>query len=179
MMKLKASVPSLYNHIIILRESFMFLGKKILSSLCAFTAFFSFSAFAIDDAVNTGRFNDIAIDGYDTVAYFTENKPVEGNELFQVTWRDANWYFASKENKTLFITDPEKYAPQYGGWCAYAMSDEGRTVRVDNDAFTIHDGKLYLNYSKNVRDVWLEDKLKNIKEADRFYPIETNVSNFK
>lgn len=157
----------------------MFLSKKLISALCTFTALCSFSVFAVDDAVNTGRFNSTAIDGYDTVAYFTENKPVEGNELYQVKWRDANWFFASEENKALFAASPEKYAPQYGGWCAYAMSDNGRTVRVDNDAFTIHDGKLYLNYSKSVLNVWLEDKLKNIKEADHFYPIETNVNTFK
>jgi YHS domain-containing protein len=155
----------------------MFLVKNFIRSVTAFVMLFSLSAFAADDAVNTGRFNDTAIDGYDTVAYFTQNKPVEGNKSHQIKWRDANWYFSSEENKALFLATPEKYAPQYGGWCAYAMS-EGDTARIDPDAFIIYNNKLYLNYNKNVQDVWLEEKLSNIKKADHFYPIETNVKTF-
>lgn len=146
-------------------------------SILSFTLF-SLSAFALDDAVNTGRFNDTAIGGYDTVAYFTESKPVEGNKEFVFNWRKANWRFASQKNLELFKAEPEKYAPQYGGWCAYAMSDEGRTVRIDEDAWHIHDGKLYLNYSKSVQKAWLEDKLPNIIEADGFYPKTTDVNNY-
>ena len=157
----------------------MFLNHKLIKLVSILVAFCSFSAFALDDAVNTGRFNSKAIDGYDTVAYFTENKPVEGDKAYQVTWREATWYFANENNKALFSADPEKYAPQYGGWCAYAMSDEGRTVRVDADAFHIYKGKLYLNYSKSVQKHWLADKDKNIEEADRFYLLETNINNFK
>jgi YHS domain-containing protein len=156
----------------------MFSGKKIISIFVTCLFLFSVSVFAVDDAINTGRFNNTAIDGYDTVAYFTQKKPVEGNKAHQVKWRDANWYFSNKDNKALFIAHPEKYAPQYGGWCAYAMSDEGRTIRTDPDAFVIYNGKLYLNYSKSVQRVWLENKLANIKEADHFYPLETNVKTF-
>lgn len=156
----------------------MFLVRKFMSVLAVFTVLFSLSAFAADDAVNTGRFNDKAIDGYDTVAYFTQNKPVEGSKTHQIKWRDANWFFANAENKALFEANPEKYAPQYGGWCAYAMSDEGRTVRIDPDAFHISEGKLYLNYSKGVQKRWFEDKLENIKQADHYYPLETNVKSF-
>jgi len=157
----------------------MFLVKKLISVVAAFMVLFCVSAVAADDAVNTGRFNSTAIDGYDTVAYFTQQKAVEGSKKYQVKWRDANWYFANEENKALFEAEPEKYAPQYGGWCAYAMSDEGRTVRVDPDAFVIHDNKLYLNYSKSVQKEWLKDKLTNIKEADHYYPLETNVKTFQ
>ena len=156
----------------------MFLRNKLIRVFAFAFGLFSFSVFALDDAVNTGRFNNTAIDGYDTVAYFSQNKAVEGDKKYQVKWRDANWLFSSEENKALFITEPEKYAPQYGGWCAYAMSDEGRTVRIDPEAFHIHEGKLYLNYSKTVQGVWLEDKLNNIEQADHFYPIETNVNSF-
>lgn len=162
-----------------LKEVFMFLSRKFMQMIAAFFMLFSFSSFALDDAVNTGRFNSIAIDGYDTVAYFTQNKAVEGEKKYQVKWRDAKWYFASEENKALFEASPEKFAPQYGGWCAYAMSDEGRTVRIDPDVFHIHENKLYLNYSKSVQKAWLEDKLKNIQEADHYYPIETNINRFK
>ncbi|WP_158972417.1 YHS domain-containing (seleno)protein [Paraglaciecola sp. L3A3] len=136
---------------------------------------FTLPAFALDDAVNTGFFNDTAIDGYDTVAYFTESKPVEGNKKFTFNWRNANWRFSSENNLELFKANPEKYAPQYGGWCAYAMADEGNTVRIDADAWDIYEGKLYLNYSKNVQQKWLENKLNYIQQADKFYPKKTDV----
>jgi len=156
----------------------MFSVKRFMGTVTTFLMLFSVSAFAVDDAVNTGRFNDTAIDGYDTVAYFTQNKPVEGNKVHQVKWRDANWYFSSEENKTLFTAEPEKYAPQYGGWCAYAMS-KGDTARIDPDAFDISNGKLYLNYNKNVQEIWLEEKLSHIEKADDLYPKETNVKTFE
>lgn len=155
----------------------MFLNKKLIKMFSVIFMFFSFSAFALDDAVNTGRFNNTAIDGYDTVAYFTQSKAVEGDKKHQVEWRGANWFFSSEENKALFIVEPEKYAPQYGGWCAYAMAD-GSTARIDPEAFQIHEGKLYLNYNKKVQGFWLEDKIENIKKANDFYPVETNVNSF-
>lgn len=154
--------------------------SRIIKSIFAIiTLCLSLPALALDDAVNTGRFNDTAIDGYDTVAYFTESKPVKGDKKFQFTWREANWRFSSQKHLDLFSAHPEKYAPQYGGWCAYAMSDEGRTVRIDEDAWHIHEGKLYLNYSKSVQKTWLENKLSNIAEADGFYPQTTDVLTFK
>lgn len=154
----------------------MFKSLKLASLFII--SMFTFSALAADDAVNTGRFNDTAIKGYDTVAYFTQSKAVEGSEAFTYKWRDGVWHFASQENLDLFKGDPEKYAPQYGGWCAYAMSDRGRTVRIDPEVWHIHDGKLYLNYNKRVQKAWLEDKLTNIAEADGFYPEATNVKSF-
>lgn len=132
-------------------------------------------ALALDDAVNTGRFNSTAIDGYDTVAYFTEGKPVKGSSDYELEWRGGVWRFASQENLQKFTDDPTAYAPAYGGWCAYAMSDRGRTVRIDPEAWFIHDGKLYLNYSKKVQTVWLEALKQNIVEADGFYPKTTDV----
>jgi hypothetical protein len=141
-------------------------------------ALFTLPALALDDAVNTGRFNDTAIDGYDTVAYFTQSKPVKGDQKFVHLWRDANWHFSSQANLELFKAEPAKYAPQYGGWCAYAMSDEGRTLRIDADAWTIDQDKLYLNYSKSVQKVWLEDQVPNIVQADGFYPKTTNVNDY-
>ena len=156
----------------------MLFSNRVIKIISALAVFCSFSVFALDDAVNTGRFNSKAIDGFDTVAYFTQNKAVEGDKQYQVTWREAQWHFSNEENKALFSANPEKYAPQYGGWCAYAMSDKGRTVRIDPEAFHLYNGKLYLNYSKSVQKAWLEDKDKNIEEADYFYPIETNVNSF-
>lgn len=149
--------------------------KKVGFILVVFAWLFAPPAFALDDAVNTGRFNDTAISGYDTVAYFTEGKPVKGSKDFELAWRGGNWRFASQANLDMFKADPQKYAPQYGGWCAYAMSDRGRTVRIDPDAWYIHEGKLYLNYSKRVQNTWLEARDTNIVEADGFYPQTTDI----
>ena len=140
----------------ILREVIMFLVKNFIRSVTAFVMLLSMSAFAADDAINTGRFNDTAIDGYDTVAYFTQNKPVEGNKSHQVKWRDANWYFASEENKALFVATPEKYAPQYGGFCAMGVA-LNKKLDTDPTAWHVREGKLYLNYNKAVQKKWNTD----------------------
>lgn len=107
-----------------------------------------------------------AIRGYDPVAYFTEGEPVKGDREITYRWKEADWYFASKANLDLFRNDPEKYAPQYGGWCAYAMS-RGYYASIDPDAWTIHEGKLYLNYSLRVRRKWAKAIPENIVKADR------------
>lgn len=146
--------------------------------LLAFTWLLALPAMALDKAVETGWFNDTAISGYDTVAYFTEGKPVEGDKKFKHEWRGAQWHFASQENLDTFKANPVQYAPQYGGWCAYAMSDEGRTVGVDPEAFYVHNGKLYLNYSKSVQKAWLETRDTNIVEADGFYPQTTDINDW-
>lgn len=110
-----------------------------------------------------------AIRGYDPVAYFIENKAVAGDSRFtsksSLNTQDVTWYFSSLENKQLFEREPEKYTPQYGGYCAYAMS-YGLVVSSDPHAFSIIDQKLYLNYSLNVRDKWLKAPQQFIKEAD-------------
>ncbi len=115
-----------------------------------------------------GIFSDAqgAIRGYDPVAYFTEGQPVKGSREFSHRWKSADWYFASAENLAMFREDPERYAPQYGGYCAYAMS-KGRFADTDPEAWTIHEGKLYLNHSKRVRERWSKDIPGNIRSADR------------
>jgi YHS domain-containing protein len=99
------------------------------------------------------------------VAYFTENKAVEGLAQFSVQNTNGTWHFASLENKQRFEQSPEKYLPQYGGYCAYAMS-YGLVVSSDPYAFSIIDNKLYLNYSLDVREKWLKKPQQFIKEAD-------------
>jgi len=106
-----------------------------------------------------------AIRGYDPVAYFTENKAVKGADSIVFNWMDANWYFSTKENLTMFMASPEKFAPQYGGYCAYGCS-EGHKAPTDPEAFTIVNGKLYLNYNMNVRTKWRQDTDKKIERAD-------------
>ena len=120
------------------------------------------------EPIETGTFNNKAIYGYDTVGYFTQNKAVKGEDDITSEWRGAVWHFANAENKAAFDAEPEKFAPQYGGHCAYAMS-RGKFVGVDEEAFTIHNGKLYLNYSKGVRKDWLEDPDGFIAKADVHY----------
>ncbi|WP_348674682.1 YHS domain-containing (seleno)protein [uncultured Abyssibacter sp.] len=119
--------------------------------------------------IYTGWFSDVAIKGYDPVAYFTDGKPVEGKEAFETQWEGATWRFASAEHRDLFAANPEQYAPQYGGHCAFAVA-KGNLVKIDPEAWTIVDGKLYLNYSLSVRDQWLADRDGFIEQADRQWP---------
>ena len=110
-----------------------------------------------------------AIRGYDPVAYFTEEKPVRGSRDIEVEWNGAVWRFASIENRSVFLSDPEKYAPKYGGYCAWAVANN-YTASTDPDAWTIHEGRLYLNYSLRVRDQWLKDILGDIVRGDANWP---------
>jgi YHS domain-containing protein len=106
-----------------------------------------------------------AINGYDPVAYFVENKPIKGNAAILFRYQDAVWNFASEENKQAFIANPEKYAPQYGGYCAYGLS-EGYKAPTEADAWTIDNGQLYLNYNTDVRTKWNKNRGERIKKAD-------------
>ena len=110
-----------------------------------------------------------AINGYDPVAYFDGNGPVKGAEDFSSTHDGATWLFASAENKAMFDADPAKFAPQYGGYCAYAVAN-GYTASTDPDAWSIENGKLYLNYSQSVRRRWLRDVPGNIEKGDANWP---------
>ena len=114
-----------------------------------FTALFTFlgSAAAAEPPVNTlktslfGGRTDTAINGYDTVAYFTDNKPLEGRDNLVTEWMGAKWKFATQANLELFKANPEKYAPQYGGYCAYGITQDA-LVKIEPEQFTIRDGKL-------------------------------------
>lgn len=102
-----------------------------------------------DGRVNTGYFGGVAIGGYDTVAYFLDNRAVKGSEKYSYNWLGTPWYFASEEHRELFKKNPAKYAPQYGGYCAAEVAGSGSvTVNIDPEAFTIVDGKLYITYDK-------------------------------
>lgn len=106
-----------------------------------------------------------AIKGYDPVAYFTQSKPVKGKKEFSVSWQGATWYFSTAQNRDLFKSTPEKYAPQYGGFCAYGVSRNYK-VKIEPEAWTIYEGKLYLNYDLDVSKDWNEDKPGYIKKAN-------------
>lgn len=111
----------------------------------------------------------LAIRGADPVCYFTEGMPCAGTDEHAVMWNGATWNFVSAQTMELFMADPAAYAPQYGGYCAFAMSRGSLATSVP-EAWTIEDGKLYLNYSLNVRQVWLEDVPGNIVKANAQWP---------
>ena len=110
-----------------------------------------------------------AIRGYDPVAYFTEGKPVKGSSDFETEWKGATWRFASAANREAFLADPEKYAPQYGGYCAWAVS-QGQTAPIEPEQWSIVDGKLYLNYNADVQAKWKADVPGFIARADENWP---------
>ncbi len=110
-----------------------------------------------------------AIGGYDPVAYFTERRPLEGKPEFALEHDNATWLFATATNRDRFATAPERYAPQYGGFCAYGVA-QGYKVSIEPDLWTIVDGKLYLNYSPSVQRNWEEDIPGYIAEADERWP---------
>jgi YHS domain-containing protein len=110
-----------------------------------------------------------AIQGYDPVAYFKEGKPVKGKKEFSTLWNGAQWSFSSKQNLEAFKSNPAKYAPQYGGYCAYGTS-EGHKSPTQPDAFTIVNDKLYLNYNKDVKVMWSKDQKERIQKADENWP---------
>lgn len=129
----------------------------------------AFSTESINTLEKSGLFgfkpSGVAIRGTDTVAYFTESKPVKGSDQFTTEWNGATWKFASQENLDLFVANPEKYAPQYGGYCAYGVSN-GYLVKIEPENWSIVDGKLYLNFNDGVQKKWEKDIPGFIQQAD-------------
>ena len=137
--------------------------KKILFFLGA-TIFISAGATAQKSEVFIA--NGAALNGYDVVAYFKENKAVKGSKELSVNVNNATWYFSTKQNLDSFKAAPEKFVPQYGGYCAYGTS-EGHKAPTEPDAFTIVNGKLYFNYNKDVQAMWQKERDERIKTADK------------
>ncbi len=111
----------------------------------------------------------VTLKGYDAVAYFTEGKPVKGSKKYEYEWMGASWYFSSTENRDRFVKSPERYSPQYGGYCAYAVS-QGITADIDPKAWKIVEGKLYLNLSPGVARIWERDVPGYITKANKNWP---------
>jgi len=111
-----------------------------------------------------------AIQGYDPVSYFTEGKAVKGKKEFSFNYKSADWHFASLQNLNLFKANPEKYEPQYGGYCAYGLAN-GHKAPTEPDAWSIIDGKLYFNYNKDVQAIWKKNQKKYIATADGQWPV--------
>ncbi len=125
--------------------------------------FVSASAFSQKSEVYLS--NGKAIDGYDPVAYFTSSKPIKGKPELKSTYMGAEWHFSSPENKKLFDSNPQKYAPQYGGYCAFGVAG-GYKAKISPDAWTIVNNKLYLNYNLSVQKDWLKEQSSMIQKAD-------------
>jgi YHS domain-containing protein len=113
--------------------------------------------------------NGIAVRGTDVVAYFTDGRPTPGRAAFSHQWRGATWPFGSAAHRDLFAADPERYAPAYGGFCAFAVS-EGYTAPVDPNAWRMVDGRLYLNYDLSVRERWAKDIPGRIARGNENWP---------
>jgi len=110
-----------------------------------------------------------AIKGYDPVAFFTDAKPVMGVDSLSYSWHEAIWLFTNRQNLQRFKSDPEKYAPQYGGYCAYGTS-QGHKAPTEVDTWTVLDDKLYFNYNQKVKEIWTKDRPGYIQKADKQWP---------
>lgn len=148
--------------------------RRLSSALLLSVSLFSLSATAAEP-INTlekkglisgFESSGVAIRGYDTVAYFTQGKPVEGSTEFTTEWEGASWRFSSQEHLDLFTASPEDYAPQYGGYCAYGVAKDG-LVKIEPENWSIIDDKLYLNFNDKVQGLWEADIAGFISAADR------------
>lgn len=147
--------------------------RRTLLALAALACIAPLAAPAQDaqQPVNTlgGPVDNVAIRGYDPVAYFRHGGPRQGKPEFAAQHDGATWWFASAEDKALFEADPEKYMPAFGGFCAYGTS-RGYLVKIEPEAWSIVDGRLYLNYDLGVRDTWQKDPKGYIGQANANWP---------
>lgn len=141
--------------------------KRILSAILLFAL--ALPALAQSKSLLNLDKTGVAIQGYDPVAFFTDNKPVKGKPELVFRHNGATYQFATKENRNAFKADPAKYEPQFGGYCAYGVS-RGKLVEIDVEAFQIVDGKLLLQYSKGVRDDFNKDSKGNLAKANANWP---------
>jgi hypothetical protein len=137
-------------------------------AFCVITAAVVAAAAASKPAVNLSR-GQLALRGYDAVAYWTDGLATRGSADFEHRWNGAAWRFATGAHRDAFAKDPARYAPQFGGYCAYAVS-RGYTADGDPNAWRIVDGRLYVNYSRRVQALWEEDIPGNIAKAKSHWP---------
>ena len=140
--------------------------KKLFVALMLFSAL---SAIATaKDLLNLDG-HGVAIQGYDPVAFFTDNRPVKGNPQFQSEYRGAKYYFVTAEHKATFDKEPMKYEPQFGGYCAYGASI-GRKAPIKIEAWQIVDGRLLMQYDLDIKDKFNQDQPANLRKADQNWP---------
>lgn len=125
-------------------------------------------AYAKADEVYTGWRSNMAVGGYDVVS-FHQGNPIKGQHKISTIWKGAQWRFASQMNLDRFLKEPEKYAPAYGGYCAWAIA-KGKLAKGSPKHWSVRDGRLYLNFNKKIKDLWLEDPKGFIETADKEWP---------
>ena len=135
----------------------------------AIGGYFTLMPTAHAGSVFTGKTPGVAINGYDPVGYFKQNEPVMGSSAHAHSWNGVEWHFATAENRDTFAADPQRYAPQYGGYCALAAAKD-YLAKTEPDAFTIYDGKLYLNYDKGIKRRWDGNREDFIEAATKYWP---------
>ncbi|SFU22967.1 YHS domain-containing (seleno)protein [Mesorhizobium sp. YR577] len=149
---------------------------RIAAAASAASVLLSFAQVAVaEDLVNTGYFGDVAIKGYDPVAYFTQNRAVEGSAKYSYHWLGATWHFASAENRDLFASEPAKYAPQYGGYCADGVSFGTVTTNIDPKAWRIIEGKLYISYDPGAADGFEKIPTKVVDSQKHWSEVENTL----
>ncbi|UUX49531.1 YHS domain-containing protein [Nisaea acidiphila] len=124
---------------------------------------------ASEDPVYTGFLSNVAVGGYDPVSYFSATGPVKGLPEFKLDYKGAEWHFANAANRDAFRQHPERYAPQYGGYCAWAVA-QGKTAKGDPQNWRIVNGKLYLNYNSDIQTRWEQDIPGFVEAGDRNWP---------
>jgi YHS domain-containing protein len=152
-------------------RKFVMLNRRLFLSAIAVSAVSALStpAFAKKPSVYTGIVAGVGAGGYDVVSYFTDGAPKKGNAKFVANYNGAKWYFTSAEHMKTFQASPGKYAPAYGGYCAYAVAN-GVTAKGDPKLWKIVGGKLYLNLNKVAQSRWNEDIPGNIASANQNWP---------
>jgi hypothetical protein len=144
------------------------LWVPIVVACCALSGLFSAA-----EAASTKNETRIALDGYDPVAYFTDGRPVKGSQELTFAYDDAVYYFTSAEHRAMFAGDPDRYAPQYSGYCAIGLS-MGKKVHADPEAWAISDGKLFVFHSKNGMPIFAQESAAIVKKADANWPTVRN-----
>ena len=144
------------------------MGTRGLFLLLVTLGSLPFTSFA-QSLINQSPFSGLAIHGYDTVSYFTTHSATPGNRDITVSFEGVEWAFSNKKNLALFQQSPYNYIPQYGGYCAYAAS-QNAISDVDPTAWQIENGKLYLNYDHKVQRLWANKILENISQGDQNWP---------
>ncbi|MGI9387400.1 MAG: YHS domain-containing (seleno)protein [Methyloligellaceae bacterium] len=152
---------------ILRRPMFYAAGVAVLATAVLFAAFST--ATAGKARYYTGYFSGVAAGGYDPVSYFTAGMPVKGKKDITAKWDGVTWRFSSPENREVFLEMPKKYAPQFGGYCAYAVAI-GTTAKGDPRNWKIVDGKLYLNYDRSIQRKWERQQSSYIRKGHKNWP---------
>ena len=137
--------------------------------LAAATTLISTPALAAKDEIYTSFFSNDGAGGYDVVAYFTNGKPVKGDDRYSAEYKDVEWLFSSQKNLDSFKQNPDMYAPQYGGYCAWAVAN-GYTASGDPLQWSVVNDKLYLNYDAEIQTKWTKDRDSLIVSGDKNWP---------